>query len=357
MTAERQRHRAQLAFVASGAELEVGHPADCPLPLQQLLATTAHSPWVRRHFAGGLTAEVYRLEAGGRQWTLKRARERCKVANVDGQTSFLNEVQRRADIQRLKARAGGAERFQALADTQYASYRRGILLSPWIDGEAVREWDERRLLELFDCLHILLLEGLFEWDLCPGNILDDGRIRLFDFGYLYRFDPLRDFNSNGRSTPQCHAAERFETRCYYAHLLHLERCQGQAAARAALELEKRIALEAYQRLRHSLSRRGACGAVLAWLDGILGEWRQALRHGLDTLYLREAWRSHWSDLDDDLRGQTCTALTLQRLDWLQGCLTEQASELQRLGLLQQNAQQVHEQLAHAREQASLWQIG
>lgn len=358
MTPEQQRHQSQLAFAASGAELEVGTLADCPLPIEQLLATNADSPWVRRHFAGGLTAEVYQIEAGGQLWTLKRARTPCKVANIDGQTSFLNEVQRRAEIQRLKARPGGAERFAALVDTQYASYRRGVLLSPWIAGEAVQEWDERRLLELFDCLHVLLLEGLFEWDLCPGNILDDGQIRLFDFGYLYRFDPLRAFNSNGTAAPQFHGAERFETRCYYAHLLHLEQRQGQTAARAALELEKRIALEAYQRLRHSLGRRGACGAVLAWLDGILGDWRQALRHGLDALYLREAWRSHWSDLDDDLRGQTCTALTLQRLDWLQGCLTEQAGELHRLGLLrQQSAQQLHKQLANAREQARHWQIG
>ena len=64
---------------------------------------------------------------------------------------------------------------------------------------------------------------------------NDGRIRLFDFGYMYRFDPLRACNSNGLLTPQHHGAERFETRCYYAHLLRLERECGQSAALAALE--------------------------------------------------------------------------------------------------------------------------
>lgn len=358
MTPEQQRQQSQLAFAASGAELEVGSLADCPLPLEQLLATTAASPWVTRHFAGGLTAEVYRIEAGGRPWTLKRARPRCKVVNVDGQTSFLNEVQRRADIQRLKARPGGAERFAALVGTRYASYRQGLLLSPWIDGAAVGTWDERRLLQLFDALRELLLAGLFEWDLCPGNLLDDGRIRLFDFGYMYRFDPLRQFNSNGCATPQCHAAERFETRSYYAYLLDLEQRRGSAVTLSALELEKRIALDCYQRLRQILAKRGASRDVLAWLDGIIGTWQRALRHDLASLYLREAWRSHWSDLDDDLRGQTCTPLTLQRLDWLTDCLDAQATDLQRLNLLQDRpVDSWRQQLEQAREQAQAWQVG
>lgn len=358
MTPEQQRHQAQLAFAASGAELEVGSPADCPLPVELLLATTAASPWVTQRFAGGLTAEVYRIEAGGRPWTLKRARMPCKVQNVDGQTSFLNEVQRRAEIQRLKARPGGAERFAALVDTQYASYRQGLLLSPWIAGEAVQEWDERRLLQLFDCLHVLLLEGLFEWDLCAGNILDDGRIRLFDFGYMYRFDPLRAFNSNGTAMPQFHGAERFETRSYYAYLLDLERRRGSAAALSALELEKRIALQAYQRLQRELRQRGASPGVLAWLETLIQRWQGALRAGLDGLYLEEAWRSHWLDLHDDLGGQTCTPLTLARIDWLQDCLAARHPDLQSLGLLAGRGQEHwRAQLRQAHGDATRWQVG
>ncbi|MEX6502247.1 hypothetical protein [Pseudomonas zhanjiangensis] len=357
MSPEQRRHQAQLAFAASGEELEVGRADDCPLPVEQLLASTTASPWVTRHFAGGLTAEVYRIEAGGRAWTLKRARPRCKVANVDGQTSFLNEVQRRADIQRLKTAAGGAERFAALVDTQYASYRQGLLLSPWIDGQAVGDWNERRLLQLFDCLHELLLEGLFEWDLCPGNTLDDGRIRLFDFGYMYRFEPLRAFNSNGCASPQFHAAERFETRQYFACLLQLEK-HGEQQALNAFELEKRIALEAYRRLHHELARRGASAGVLSWLEAIMASWQGALAAGLDGLYLKEAWRSHWLDLHDDLGGQTCTPLTLARIDWLAGCLEARGNDLRRLGLLAQRSQrQWQTQLRKAWVQAQAWQLG
>jgi len=358
MTPEQQRRQSQLAFAASRAELEVGSLAGCPLPLEHLLATRPGSPWVRRHFSGGLTAEVYQLEAGGQLWTLKRARNPCKVRNPDGQTSFLNEVQRRAELQALKQRADWREALAGIVETRYASYRQGLLLSPWIAGEAIGEWDERRLLQLFDTLLALLQLGFFEWDLCPGNLLDDGRIRLFDFGYMYRFEPLHSFNSNGQLTPQCHAAERFETRCYYAHLLHLERERGQSAALAALELEKRIALECYRRLRSHLAGRGASATVLAWLQRIIDQWQDALGGGLDGLYLREAWRSHLSDLEDDLGGQTCTPLTLQRIAWLQRCLDECGAQLRRLELLEGRTPDAwRAELEQALQQAHEWQVG
>ncbi|MBC7201819.1 MAG: hypothetical protein H5U32_21685, partial [Pseudomonas balearica] len=163
------RQQAQLAFVASGAELQVGQPQDCPLPLATLAATDGSEPYVSRTLSGGLTAHVYRIEAAGRSWTLKRARERCLVQNADGQTSFLNEVQRRADLRVLKARPELAEPLAGIVDTCYASFRHGVLLSPWIDGEVVGDWDETRLADLFDCIITLASAGLFEWDLCPGN--------------------------------------------------------------------------------------------------------------------------------------------------------------------------------------------
>ncbi|MHA6492868.1 protein kinase family protein [Pseudomonas borbori] len=358
MTAEQERRQSQLAFIASGAELEIGRPTDCPLPLEQLAATQGDEAYVRERFSGGLTAHVYRIEADGRDWTLKRARERCLVQNPDGQTSFLNELQRRADLRQLKRDARLGKRLGAIVDTQYASLNRGILLSPWIAGDAVSEWNERQLLDLFDVLGALLLGGLFEWDLCPGNTLDDGRIRLFDFGYMYRFDPLRQFNSNGTATPQFHAAERFETRQYFAHLLRLEQ-HGDSLALAAFRLEKQIALLAYQRLHHELNSQGASSGVLDWLSAIMKDWCGALSGDLEGLYLREAWRSHNLDLHDDLSGQTCTPLTLQRIDWLERTAQRRYADLQRLAVFGDtslSAATLVNEFAEARQLAQQWQI-
>lgn len=316
MNSDQHRQQSQLAFVASGRDIEVGDRRSLPFTVEELRKLSGGESFVVARLDGGLTAEVWHLRADGRDWTLKRARERCLVQNVDGETSFLNEIQRRADIEALKAQPGGRERFAGLVDTCWGSFREGLLLSPWIEGRGVGDWDERRLVQLFAQLEELVLAGLFEWDLCPGNLLDDGAIRMFDFGYMYRFDPLREFNSNGLAAPLFHAAERFETRNFFATLLDLERGEGLAAALAAFEREKRVALDCYLRLAARFAARGASGAVLDWLSAITGRWATALKGGLDDLYLAEGWRSHRLDLDDDLRGASCTKRTLARTDWL-----------------------------------------
>ena len=126
----------------------------------------------------------------------------------------------------------------------------------------------------------------------------------------------------------------------------------------ALELEKRIALECYRRLRSHLAGRGASATVLAWLQRIIDQWQDALGGGLDGLYLREAWRSHLSDLEDDLGGQTCTPLTLQRIAWLQRCLDECGAQLRRLELLEGRTPDAwRAELEQALQQAHEWQVG
>ncbi len=360
---EALRHAQQLAFAAGTAPLVVGSLDGLPWTLPQLQGLQQGDAGVEMMLDSGLTARVYRLRAGGRSWTLKRARPRALVNNVDGQTSFLNEVQRRADFERLKRQPGGEQRWQGIADTAYASFRDGVMLSPWIDGEHVDEWDERRLAQVLELACDLWLEGLFEWDLCRGNILDDGRqLRLFDFGYMYRFDPLRQFSSAGRGDDVTlfHPAERFESRCFCAVLLELEQRRGRDAALAAFRLEKSLALQAYRRLRSRVAARGATAAVLAWLDGLTTRWQQALTGGLDGLYLAENWRSHVLDLDDDLRGQTCTPMTLRRADWLLSTLRDHEDALRAHGALfwgdeDRSAQALRERYGASRRQAAAHQ--
>ncbi len=361
MNREEERREAQLAFAASGAELQVGDPAAGPLPVDVLAAVEGREPFVVQAFGGGLTAQVFRLRADGRDWTLKRARVPCLVQNVDGQTSFLNEVQRRADLAELKAAEGGAARFRGVVDTRYASYRRGLLLSPWIEGHTVAAWDERQLRQLFDQLVELLLAGLFEWDFCPGNILDDGRqLWLFDFGYMYRFDPLRELHSSGLD-PLFHGAERFETRNYFAFLLRLEEERGLAAALEAFRTEKRIALEAYRRLIAELSSRDASPSVLAWLGELAERWRAGLEGDLAALYLAEGWRSHRLDLLDDLHGRTCTRTTLRRADWLIDAARNRFDALRGHDALfhddsRRSAAELVDGLEHDRRLAEGWQV-
>ncbi len=82
-----------------------------------------------------------------------------------------------------------------------------------------------------------------EWDLCPGNLLmDNGHLWLFDFGYMYPFQPLQSYNSNGLQDPLFHACERFETRFFFGRLL--EENQPEAVATVAVSCPENIGPEA-----------------------------------------------------------------------------------------------------------------
>ncbi|WP_374535723.1 hypothetical protein [Chitinimonas taiwanensis] len=331
------RQQQQLAFLAQKTELRIGHAHACPLPPEHLAELDEHASEVTAVLESGLTARVFQLKLAGADYALKKARPNCLVQNLDGQTSFLNELQRRAEIDALRQRHGG---FSGIVPTLYGSLAQGIILSPWLSGGTLQDWDERKLIQLFASGAELCRHGLFEWDFCPGNLIDDGRqLWLFDFGYMYRFDPLTQFNSagQGNDVPEHHLAERIETRAYFAWLLEQEQTRGQDAALAAFRLEKEIAIEAYRKLRLELAADGANSDVLDWLDGLGQQWRQALRGDGEALYWQEGWRSHRLDLDDDIRGQTCTPRTLARCDWMLNALQGNFDALRSSGALAHEA--------------------
>jgi hypothetical protein len=356
-TLEQQRQQRHLQLLQSTTELSLGSEEGLPWSIAELAAVKGHESFVVDTIDSGLTARIHHLRADGRDFALKLARTECLVRNVDGQTSFLNELICRQRIDSIRA---DTNVFAAVTKTYAASLRMGVLLTEWVDGESIQLWDRRRLQQLFAVGGELLQAGLFEWDFCPGNLLDDGEhIRVFDFGYMYAFDPLRHFNSagNGDSQPMFHLAERFETRNYFSYLLKVEKEQGVDAALAAFRLEKEVAIEAYRTLRQQLLQRGATVTIGDWLQSIITRWSDALTNDLYSLYLQEGWRSHVLDLDDDLRGQTCTLTTLQRGEWLLHALQHHHDALRALDAFfwrdrectqQQLMTAYHEHLALAR---------
>ena len=343
MNLNEARQRAQVALLDSGVELRAGDPAACPLPPEVLVRLAPGSEGVQCVIGTGLTAEIFRLRHEGRDYAVKRARPEALVRNVDGRVSFLNELQRRIELEALREREGG---LAGIVPTLFASLRLGLVVSPWIDSRPEQAWDDRALGQLFEAGGQLVREGFFEWDYCPGNLLDDGRqLWLFDFGYLYRFDPRTQLNTagNGQGCPQFHLAERFETRNYFAFLLELEQARGGPLALAAFRREKEIASECYTKLERDLAARGATPTVLAWLESINRHWRARLTDGLEALYWEEGWRSHRLDLDDDLHGESCTPMTLRRCDWMLAALTNEFNSLLSSGAL------AHEPIEPTRE--------
>lgn len=310
------RRKAQLEFLASGSEIEAGDPSLLPLSLHELLEVSETSPCVEKHIGSGLTAGVFRLDIGGRRWNLKKKRNEILVKNADGQTSFLNEVQRRRDFELLKKKDAGA--FKGVVDTAYASLRHGIIVSPWIEGAPVKRYTRAVISDLFNTLYHIETAGLFEYDLCPGNILlqNDGTVRLFDFGYMYPFSPLREYNADGMELPIFHPVERFETRSFMQYLMDIEDSAGRAAALDEYRVEKEAAVEYYHRILRWLNSNGADPAIISWKSGIVELWEKGLATAaaLEDLYSLESLRSYILDIHDDVGGRSCTPETLKKAD-------------------------------------------
>lgn len=323
------RQQAQLAFEASGANLVVGNVLACPLPPAELATLTAAHPAVVTTYEGGLTAQVFHLRLQGRDYTLKQKRPQARVQNIDGQTSFLNEVQRRADFTRLKADPAWAPRLRAIVSTLYADYRQGIILSPWIPGAPLARFDAAVASQILQTVLACEQAGIQEWDLCAGNLLDDGEgIHLFDFGYTYLFDPLGGFNSNGLSDPLFHPCERLETRFFSGWLL--QQALPAPLAIAHFRTLKQVAFDCYRAHRHWLVTSGAVPAVVARIDRLLLTWQQALldETALARLYCCDLFRAHVLDIEDDLHGKSCTPLTLRRVEAVCAALRSDFAVLQ-----------------------------
>jgi hypothetical protein len=327
MSLDATRQAANLAFLAGGAEFRFGDASDLPWCEAELAAMQPTHFAVRQVIDGGLTARVLQLQgADGRRYALKQARAECKVRNPDGVTSFLNELQRHAEL-----RGAGPGIVQPL----FGSLRQGFVISPWIAGRSPDLSDERAAAALFEASFALLRRGCFEWDFSPGNLLDDGeRVWLYDFGYCYRFDPLRQFNSagsTGTEHPEHHLVERIESRNLFGALLdHPEPL-------AAFLRFRRVALRACTGWLRELRERGAAPAITQDWARRLDAWANALDQAPEGLYLQAAQSAHENDLLDDLKGQSCTPRTLRRVDWLLAHSTDPGMQ-QRLRAQRQQAE-------------------
>jgi hypothetical protein len=315
-TLDELRLQQNLEFLRSGMDFSFGNEDDCPLSLNELATIDTRDARIEEVLVGGATATVYKITVEDREYALKRASGQFGARTLFGEIPFLNELQRHAEL-RLLWESG--IRMSGIVAATYGSLHHGFIVCPWIEGKLVTRWDERCIRQVLEMGASLVEHGFFCWSFCPGNLLDDGKsVWILDLEHMYRFDPLTQINSagNGLNCPQFHLAERIESRNLFAHLLDVERTQGEAAALGLFRTYKEIAVEIYALLRDRLAKKGALAAVLTFYDQMIAEWRGALNEGLEELYLRDARRTHRADLTDDLIGKTCTSRTLLRARWL-----------------------------------------
>lgn len=315
MSLSDDRRENQMKFINSNSEVEVGTLDNFNLSADELQIIDKDSKYVVNVFEGGLTAVVYKLSIGGKFYNLKKKRDNILVQNIDGQTSFLNEVQRRNDFNNLKKK--DEQSFKGIVDTIYASFQKGIILSPWISGEHISMCSKKIYESLFSTLLNMELGGIFEWDLSGGNILVVGdEIRLFDFGYTYKFNPLTQFNSDGMESPLFHMAERFETRFFMQYLMDLEHNSNRENRHKAYKEEKEGALHIYKKKLEYVVKNEGSKNIANWINKIILSWEEGLSSDekLEELYEIEAFRSYVLDIGDDVGGKSCTKSTIKKID-------------------------------------------
>ncbi len=330
------RQALQLELYNSFQEIKIGSLSDLPLPLGVLLNIEEHPEYLIQKIEGGLSGIVYKIQVDGVDYNLKKERRDILVKNPDGQTSFMNEIQIRQRIELFRKSPGYEGEFENIIKTIYASKNNGIMLSPWIDAQHIQTVRPELIRSLFTTYLNLEKKGIFDLDPCSGNLLvQDDRIILFDFGYTYLFDPLTDFNPDGREFGLMHMAERFESRFFFQYLMDLEESAGLAAALEQYRMEKEIALDIYRQKYSWLLGRDAQEEVLDYVRGFILQWEKGLssEEDLQKLYSLESFLSYSMDAKDDLHGQTCTPGTLKKIDRIIKALESSYNSLKVRGML------------------------
>lgn len=310
-----ERQKRQLAFHEGHENIIVGKTTDLPISITALKEVDKRSELVIGSFESGLTAIVYHLEIDGRHYNLKRKRPESLVKNVDGHTSFLNEVQRRKSFEQLRKNNPILDK--GIVKTIYANYREGIMLSEWINGGAIEVFNHEVLDQLFSLTLEMEKHGIMEWDLCKGNILltEDGVVKLFDFGYAYTYDPRVAFNSEGLVAPLFNNVERFETRFFMPYLLEMELKEPNAVM-PLYKMVKQVAIKSFKRKEVWLNDIQATPILLQVCREQICKWEAGIRseEALNRLYKLESIRSYVLDIHDDLMGKSCTPATILKVD-------------------------------------------
>lgn len=313
MTPTELRRQKQVAFLESDQNIIIGSLVDFPLRIEDVLAMTEDSPFVVQKIESGLTSLNYNIQVQGNKYNIKVKRQKILVSNLDGQTSFLNEIQRRYELEEIRKTNPMLDK--GIVKTIYANLHEGIIISNFIDGVHPENYEERDLENFFNVLFHLDTNGFFEWDLCKGNIMKEGsQFILFDFGYMYRFNPLKEFNSEGLNAPNFHPIERFETR----HYLHVLRDLEESVSKGKYRVLKRLTKDYFNRKVEFLLDHNADEVVIKHYQSLIQHLGNILmdNRALEVHYISDMYRATALDIEDDISGKSCTKYTLEKVAYM-----------------------------------------
>lgn len=306
------RRNKQKAFLKSKQNIIIGTLNHFPLKLDQLVNIENEKIFYQK-IESGLTSFIYNIELDNHKYNLKIKRDKILVDNPDGETSFLNEVQRRFEFEDIRKTNKIIDR--GIVKTVYANLNQGVILSEYIEGIHLTNYTKYDLTSLFDLLFELDINGFFEWDLCSGNILkENDRIVLFDFGYMYKFNPLQHFNSEGLKEPDFHPIERFETR----HFLHVLRDMNETDSMRQYRLLKSLTKDYFIKKVRWLIINNADFEVINMYNEKITQIANIIENKdlMKQSFISDMYRATVMDIMDDISGKTCTIHTINKLEFV-----------------------------------------
>jgi hypothetical protein len=258
----------------------------------------------------GLTSKNFNIEVQGIKYNIKLQRRPILVQNEDGQTSFLNEIQRREELEVLRKSNPIID--QGIVKTIYANLRDGIIISEFISLDHGDPYTQENLLELRQLLFELDINGFFEWDLTASNILmRQGHVTLFDFGYMYKYSPLLEYNNEGTKHPNFHPLERFETRYYMHYISTLNHKDSQVAHR----FYKRLMMEYFTDKAKWIKKQKGNPKIIQTYRKMAHNLSKHLKDPklYQILYVGDMYSMLALEIRDDLSGKCCSSKTLDNV--------------------------------------------
>jgi hypothetical protein len=179
----------------------------------------------------------------------------------------------------------------------------------------MKNYTRNDLKMLFGLLYELDINGFFEWDLCKGNILKSkNSFKLFDFGYMYKFDPLKELNNEGFTASGFYPIERFETRSY----LHVLRDMKQEEAFVRYRELKEETVNYYEKKIAFLKEKDAMEQVILFYVNMVEELNFILDKDdlVEQAFIKNIYRATRLDIEDDISGKSCSKYTIEKIDYI-----------------------------------------
>ena len=217
-------------------------------------------------------------------------------------------------------------RIKGIIPTIYASTKDGILLSEWNTGCFIENQlpskggiNKEKIESALNVLLELEMKGFFDWYVNINNILYvEDEAYLFDFGYMYTFDVLTEFNPNGIKEPYFSMFQIYQDKHLMHYVTRLEKLSQKKVAFDIYRAYITLLEKAYDKKIATLLKLGSASYIInenkrkqAFIRKVLMQDSNTA-YTLKSQYIIDKYRSHKLNIESNRRGKYYNNIFLTR---------------------------------------------